>query len=347
MPAMRQKLEHWLNQIWYGGVEPPAWLRWLVPLYRAAFVLDRSIKTSRRPKDLAAIPIAVVGNLTVGGSGKTPLVIRLCRLLEQAGLRPGVVSRGYGRSDRHLVLVKANSSPSEAGDEPLVIARRTGVPVVVSSDRCEGARKLISQGVNVIISDDGLQHHRLPRTVEICVVDGERAFGNGELLPAGPLREPVNRMNAVDFVVINGAEPVSGLNHEATRMLFVPGLLYSLGGDETWRLSQFAGCRVNALAGIGNPERFFKTLEQAGLHLKKHVFPDHHAYSASDFSSLEPGWPIIMTEKDAVKCRGLELDNAWYLAVEASLPSAWEVEFLSRMVKPGQMGRGEGRHYEH
>jgi tetraacyldisaccharide 4'-kinase len=328
---MRQRLEHWLNEIWYGGGSPPAWLLWLVPLYRMLLRLDRRWKLARQPEDLSDKWIVVVGNLTVGGSGKTPLVIRLCRVLEKAGLHPGVVSRGYGRKSNQLIQVVPGCSANDTGDEPLVIARRTGVPVVVSADRCAGARHLFEQGINVVISDDGLQHHRLPRKVEICVVDGEREFGNGLLLPAGPLREPLSRLGEVDFVVINGAEHVQGVSQEATRMQFVPGLLYALNGEETWRLSQFSGCRVNALAGIGNPERFFKSLEQAGLHVEKHVFPDHHAFSASDFSSLEPGWPIIMTEKDAVKCRGLELDNAWYLSVEASLPSSWEQDFLVRL----------------
>lgn len=333
---MRQKLEHWLNETWYGGGKPPGWLRALVPVYRALFKLDQQWKLAKRPDDLAGKKIVVVGNITVGGSGKTPLVIRLCRVLHQAGLRPGVVSRGYGRSSRKMMDVGPDSSASDTGDEPLVIARRTGAPVVVSADRCAGARHLFARGVDVVITDDGLQHHRLPRSIEICVVDGEREFGNGMLLPAGPLREPVGRLNEVDFVVINGSEPLGSLDEKAVRMLFVPGLLYSLSGEETWRLSQFAGCRVNALAGIGNPERFFKTLEQGGLQLKKHVFPDHHVYSASDFSSLEPGWPTIMTEKDAVKCRGLELDNAWYLSVEASLSSAWEQSLLARLVaSPG------------
>lgn len=328
---MRQGLEHWLNEIWYGGRKPPAWLKALVPLYWAGFMLDKKWKNMHRSAALDARAILIVGNLTVGGSGKTPLVIRLCRLLQMAGLQPGVVSRGYGRRLHGMVEVSRDSLAAEVGDEPLVIARRSGVPVVVAADRCAAAQSLFDRGIDVVIADDGLQHHRLPRRVEICVVDGEREFGNGRLLPAGPLREPLSRLRDIDFVVINGYEGTVTDLRQAVHMQLVPGLLYALEGDETWRLSQFAGCRVNGVAGIANPERFFRTLQHAGLQVSKHVFPDHHAYAAADFATLDRGLPIIMTEKDAVKCRGMELENAWYLAIEASLPSAWENEVLARL----------------
>ena len=328
---MRQGLESWLNAIWYGERKPPAWLQVLVPLYRAGFLLDRKWKTSRRPAALIGRPILVVGNLTVGGSGKTPLVIRLCRMLQQAGLQTGVVSRGYGRKHRGLVEVGSNSLAADVGDEPLVIARRTGVPVVVAADRCAAAQSLFDRGVDIVIADDGLQHHRLPRTVEICVIDGEREFGNGRQLPAGPLREPLSRLRHIDFVVINGNEQQAQGVERAVRMHLVPGLLYALAGTATWRLSQFTGCRVNAVAGIANPARFFQTLQHAGLQVLPHVFPDHHAFVAEDFAALGRDLPIIMTEKDAVKCRTMKLENAWYLAVEASLPSDWEIELLARI----------------
>lgn len=331
---MRAKLERFLNEVWYGGDTPPAWLRALVPLYRAGFWLDRKLKSARQPAALKGRAIVVVGNVVAGGSGKTPLVIRLCQLARQAGYRPAVISRGYGRSSGVLAEVSKDSSPADIGDEPLIIARRSGAPVVVAADRCAAAQFLFDRGADLVISDDGLQHLRLPRTIEICVVDGQRGFGNGELLPAGPLREPPSRLKDVDFVVINGAQdevlsksvPGDGVNME-----LAPGLLHALNGTETWRLSQFTGCKVNAIAGIGNPDRFFRMLQQAGLQTRNHAFPDHHTFTRQDFSALEPGLPLLMTEKDAVKCRGLGLENAWFLAVEAVLPSTWESAFLQRL----------------
>ncbi len=329
--AMRQVVENWLNQIWYGGKEAPNWLKALVPVYGKLFDLDRKSKKARQPEALKGRAILVVGNITTGGSGKTPLVIRLCRVFEQAGIRVGVASRGYGRKGSALELVTANSSATEVGDEPIVIARRAGVPVMVANDRCKAATALFSQGVDIVIADDGLQHHRLPRVCEICVIDGQREFGNGLLLPAGPLREPVKRLGDFDYVVINGNESLSGGRKDIIRMQMVPGQLFSLSGNESWRLSQFAGCRVNAVAGIGNPDRFFKVMKNAGLKLAEHVFPDHHAYKQENFSVMEPGLPIIMTEKDAVKCTHLGLENAWFLSVEASLPSALENELILKM----------------
>jgi tetraacyldisaccharide 4'-kinase len=259
----------------------------------------------------------------------------------------GVASRGYGRSSNVLIAVRADSDPSEVGDEPLLIAQRAGVPVVVAKDRSAAARSLFGQGVDVVIADDGLQHHRLPRSMEICVVDGSREFGNGWQLPAGPLREPLIRLQQVDHLVLNG-EPVftesprddsvrsqpgwQDLLANAARMQLMPGMLHSLDQNLSWRLSQFSGCRANAVAGIANPERFFHTLELAGLILERHALPDHHAYSQSDFVGLNPDYPIIMTEKDAVKCRGLALRNAWFLAVDAHLPADFEKAVLAGMM---------------
>jgi tetraacyldisaccharide 4'-kinase len=328
---MRQKLEHWLNQVWYGKTRPPAWLKALVPVYRLLFRLDRKLKTMRKPANLGGRTILVVGNLTVGGSGKTPLVIRLCRILQSAGLKPGVISRGYGRKSHDQVRLQAHSTAEQVGDEPLVIFQRSGAPLVVSADRCAAAQALFDEGVDVVIADDGLQHHRLPRSLEICVIDGEREFGNGELLPAGPLREPLERLNEVDYIVINGSESSNKDESRSVKMQLIPGLLYALRGEETWRVSQFSGCRVNAVAGIGNPQRFFKSLQNAGLHVSPHTFPDHHVYQEKDFAGMEPGLPTIMTEKDAVKCKQMNLENAWYLAIEASLPAAWESSLVARV----------------
>lgn len=330
---MRGISESRMNEIWYGEEGAPLWMKGLVPAYRAGQNLHRRWQLWRQPSDLAEACIIVVGNLSVGGSGKTPLVVRLSRLLRDAGLQPGVISRGYGRSETRLRLVSPASDPRLVGDEPLLIAQQAGVPVIVSPDRCAAARALLKKGIRVVISDDGLQHYRLPRKIEICVIDGSRGFGNGRLLPAGPLREPPQRLNSVDHVVINGElrEPLQWLEtggHEVAQMNLAPGLLRPLDGRHRWRLSQFGGCRVNAVAGVGNPDRFFDMLRSARIKVVEYVFPDHHAYRREDFEPMDSDLPILMTEKDAVKCRALGLENAWFLSVEAVLPSEWEAGLL-------------------
>lgn len=338
---MRAETELRLQRIWYGGRPVPLALQVLEPVYRLASRLDRWWKIRRRPECLGPACVIVVGNITVGGSGKTPLVIRLCQLLRSAGLRPGVVSRGYGRQKGGLRLVSPASSAREVGDEPLLIARRAGVPVIVSADRCEAGRRLIGSGVNVVIADDGLQHYLLPRDIELCVVDGVRGFGNRHLLPAGPLREPVDRLGQVDHVIVNGEPDGLPASIHAEKMTLVPGLLHSLDRGETWRLSQFAGCTVNAVAGIGNPQRFFALLRQSRLKVEPWPFPDHHVYQASDFKKMNPELPIIMTEKDVVKCRSLELKNAWYLSVDAVLPGEFEANLVAAVMSKLQSRKAE------
>ena len=331
--AMRAETERKINRVWYGGESPSLILRALAPLYRGAHALNRWLGLRRRPVDLEPAYVIVVGNLIAGGSGKTPLVIRLCRLLSQAGFKPGVVSRGYGREARDLRLVSPGSDPRQVGDEPLLIARRADVPVVVAADRCEAARRLLARGIDVIVADDGLQHYRLPRDLEICVVDGSRVFGNGRSLPAGPLREPVERLGTVDHIVVNGDPGVLPQPYQGVGMHMQGGVLRSLDNDQSWRLSQFAGCRVNAIAGIGNPDRFFDLLRQARIKVNPWPFPDHHAYRSADFQPMDPELPLLMTEKDAVKCRALGLDNAWCLEVEAVLPADWEAALLRRVIE--------------
>ena len=330
---MRSETEFKLNQIWYGGKAVPWWLRALIPVYKAGNRLDKWWKLRQRPDDLGSAFIIVVGNITVGGSGKTPLVIRLCHILRQAGFAPGVISRGYGRKKRDLRLVSPASDPGVVGDEPLLIAQRAGVPVIVAPDRCEAARKLLKQGINVIISDDGLQHYRLPRNVDICVIDGTRGFGNGLLIPAGPLRESVERLAAFDDIIVNGETNVVPDGMAMTPMVLVAGLLRSMDSGQSWRLAQFAGCKANAVAGIGNPGRFFDLLRHARIKLTEHVFPDHHVFRASDFANMDASLPILMTEKDAVKCKTLGLKNAWCLSVDAVLPSEWERDLVKRVVE--------------
>lgn len=333
---MRAETERKMTEIWYGQQSVPLWLKALEPAYRFGQRLDRWWSRHKRPADLGPACIIVVGNLTVGGSGKTPLVIRLCRLLREAGLQAGVISRGYGRSEKRLRLVSPASDPGLVGDEPLLIAQQAGVPVIVSPDRCAAARALLTKGIRIIISDDGLQHYRLPRDIEICVIDGSRGFGNGRLLPAGPLREPLQRLETVDHIVINGegSESLSSLDAaglELVHMTLAGGMLRPLQGGQNWRLAQFGGCSVNAVAGIGNPQRFYDLLRQARIKVVEHSFPDHHAFSLDDFKDMAADLPILMTEKDAVKCRKLGLENAWFLSVEALLPTDWEAALLNEV----------------
>ena len=331
---MRAALENHLNRIWYRDTPPPWYLRMLTPVYRLLFAFDLWRARSGIAFDLQSRCIVVVGNLTVGGSGKTPLLIRLCQLFREAGLTPAVVSRGYGRDDRKQRLVIAASNPELVGDEPLLIARRCGVPVMVGPDRVQAARELFARGADLVISDDGLQHHRLPRSIEICVIDGERGFGNGRMIPAGPLREGLERLRSVDYIVVNGGEVESIPGGEAlrevewSRMELHPRKVHSLSGKQNWRLSQFSGCKVNAVAGISNPGRFFELLRQASIEVIEAPFPDHHDFAAEDFAGLQKGLPIIMTEKDAVKCADLKLENAWYLSVDAQLPVQCEHDIV-------------------
>jgi tetraacyldisaccharide 4'-kinase len=330
---MRAGIEYRLNRIWYGSHTAPWWLRALVPLYKAGNRLDKWWQLRRRPDDLSSVFIIIVGNITAGGSGKTPLVIKLCKILSKAGFKPGVISRGYGRKDGGLRLVSSASDPTNVGDEPLLIAQRAGVPVIVANNRCEAARKLAQQDINVIISDDGLQHYRLPRSLEICVIDGSRGFGNGSLIPAGPLREPLSRLAAFDQIVVNGEPDLVPDDLPVIPMTFVAGLLRSLESGQSWRLAQFGGCKVNAVAGIGNPGRFFDLLHHARIKTIEHVFPDHHVFCAADFEGMDPSLPILMTEKDAVKCKNLGLPNAWFLSVDALMPWEWEQDLLQRVAE--------------
>jgi tetraacyldisaccharide 4'-kinase len=273
----------------------------------------------------------------VGGSGKTPLVIWLAQQLRERGLRPGVVLRGYGGSaarGRVAQLVAADSDVGVVGDEALVLRARSGVPVAVGRDRAGAAQLLLAAGVDVIIADDGLQHLRLARDFEIAVVDAERGVGNGYLLPAGPLREPAARLSTVDAVVLNGEGTESfglaGVKRAYVMRLSGEWLRTLAGTEELMALSSLAGRRVHAIAGIGNPQRFFAQLAAAGLEVVAHAFPDHHRYRAAE---LEFGdeLPLLMTEKDAVKCRPYAAANRWYLPVAASFSGTDGSALLARL----------------
>lgn len=319
----------WLR-LWYERPDSPAVLQPLSWLYGAVVSVRRKAYERGWARSHAVgRPTIVVGNLTVGGTGKTPLTIWLASHLRQQGLEVGLVSRGYGREQRGLRQVAADSSWQEVGDEPLILQRRTGCMTFVASDRVAAARELVARGAKVILADDGLQHLRMQRDCEIVVVDGTRGFGNGRVLPAGPLRESGSRAAAADAVVINGGaegEPVRGFAPElaaaALRMRLVAGQARPAagpGGEQP--LEAFRGRPVHAVAGIGNPQRFFADLRARGLEIIEHPFPDHYAPSAADLD-FGDGLAVLMTEKDAVKCRQAVGPRYWYVPVEAAFSEA-------------------------
>lgn len=270
-------------------------------------------------------PVIVVGNVTVGGTGKTPLVIWIARLLKSCGLRPGIVSRGYrGRADKWPQQVRPDSDPVMVGDEPVLLARATGCPVAADPNRLRAARTLLAHvECDVIISDDGLQHLALGRDVEIAVIDGIRRHGNGRCLPAGPLREPASRLDSVDIVVANGG----GIPGEFDMRMVAEEAQNLLEASMRRPLETFRGAPVHAVCGIGAPERFFMSLERAGLTLIRHQFPDHHSFSAADIR-FDDAVPVLMTEKDAVKCRRFADPRHWCVPVQSRLPKAFGARLL-------------------
>lgn len=271
------------------------------------------------------VPVIVVGNISVGGTGKTPLVVALVQWLKQAGYKPGVISRGYrGQATHWPQPVVPESDPAWVGDEAVLLAERCHCPMVVGPERNASIQSLLDEHLcDVIVSDDGLQHYRMGRSIEIAVVDGQRRFGNGWCLPSGPLREPVSRLQSVDFVVVNGGEA-----HSTEFQMVLKSLSFHRVDDpgQVRDAASFAGKRVHAIAGIGNPQRFFQHLSAMGLHVVPHAFPDHHAFVADDVSFAEV-LPVVMTEKDAVKCRAFASDQHWYLAVEAQLDADFFNQF--------------------
>ncbi|WP_416140298.1 tetraacyldisaccharide 4'-kinase [Halomonas sp. HK25] len=334
---MRGVGERWLAAA-YAGSPWLALLRPLEGLYRVA-VARRSAAyaAGRREVWHAPVPVIVVGNLTLGGTGKSPLVAWLVRHLVACGWRPGIISRGYGgKSAAYPLLVDDQTLAAQCGDEPRMLADQAGVPVVADPDRPRGARRLLAEGCDILISDDGLQHLALGRDLELVVVDGARGFGNGRCLPAGPLREPLSRLGGVDAVVVNG-EPAFPPPAGAFRMGLAPVAWRRLGDGERRALSPlpFDG-PVHAVAGIGRPARFFETLAGLGVEAMPHPFGDHHAYRAAELA-FDDGRPLVMTAKDAVKCRGLAPTDSWVLEVEAAPDPAfvrWFEERLAALCPP-------------
>lgn len=317
----------WLQRIWYEGgslywiLLPLTGIYWLLVRIRKSLYRSGFLKSFRAP-----VPVIIVGNVTVGGTGKTPVTIWLARHLAGRGFSPGIVSRGYGGSRSSTSMrVDSASDPDVVGDEPVLLAKRTECPVVVDADRTRAVRMLVDDGADVIIADDGLQHYRLERDYEICVIDGARGLGNGMLLPAGPLRESTARLSEVDRVLVNGAggEPgnIPALEKAPVQFDLVAVEASRLDGSLKRALDSFAGTTVHAVAAIGNPGRFFEMLQSYGIQVIEHPFRDHAALSRQD---LEFGddFDVLMTEKDAVKVKASVSDKYWSVPVELTLDPA-------------------------
>ena len=327
-----------LTELWYRERARASLLLPLGWLYRGLlFLRARAYTAGWLRSETAGKPVVVVGNLTVGGTGKTPLAVWLARELNARGLRVGIVSRGYGgRESRVPRWVEARAQWREVGDEALILARRSGCPTVVGSDRVAAARAL-APAVDVIVADDGLQHLRLRRDCEIVVIDGARGFGNGRVLPAGPLREPLARLGRADALVVNG----SAVHASLARGLCGERLLeMRLVGEEALRvdaaaaprpLAAWRGERVHAVAGIGNPARFFAALRAHGIGVIEHAFPDHHPFAAAELE-FGDALAVLMTEKDAVKCTTFGNPRLWYVPVEAHFAAADAHELLTRVL---------------
>lgn len=275
------------------------------------------------------VPVVIVGNITVGGTGKTPLIIALVQLLQAAGFAPGVISRGYGVKLTESQLLSSGALASDFGDEPVLIATATDCAVAVGPDRRRSTELLVAAGCNIVLSDDGLQHYRLHRDREIAVVDGVRGLGNGWRLPVGPLRESPERLRHCDWVVVNGGDVWQSLPIQTppVRPVLRPIGWRNVRTGEVFNLNAIELKNAVAVAGIGHPQRFFDTLQQLQLTPEQHIFPDHHAFSTDDFQFVNDR-PLIMTEKDAVKCQQFARNNWWALQIELSLPQDFEKEFL-------------------
>ena len=316
-----------LERAWY---KPRSWSLTLLPLsylFRGVAAGRKAYLQSRYQAEPFAVPVVVVGNIAVGGTGKTPLIIRLVHSLQAEGIRPGIVSRGYGGQPAKVPRqVSADSSAEVFGDEPVLIAREANCPVVVDSDRVAAVEYLMTEcDVDVVLSDDGLQHYRMHRDLEIAVLDGRRGLGNGQCLPAGPLREPPGRLRSVDFIVLNGEAVADSLaspawpSRHAVSMTLQPTFFRHLRSGQRVAAHDWTGSLgVHAVAGIGNPERFSATLRTLGLAPMLHHFPDHHAFTPTDLV-FNDDLPVVMTSKDAVKCEAFAPDNAWVLEVAAEV----------------------------
>ncbi|SQH77163.1 lipid A 4'kinase [Shewanella benthica] len=336
-------MQAFANKLWYPDKDahplfrllkylllPLTLLFWLVSLIRRSL-----FKSGLKQSHSLPVPVIIVGNITVGGSGKTPTVIYLIDLLRKHGLKPGVISRGYGVKFDGVKRVEPQMPAAEVGDEPAMIVARTGVPMVIGADRVMAAKKLLTGSqVDVIISDDGLQHYRLGRDIELLILDGARRFGNGMLLPSGPLREGCWRAQSVDFILVNGQA-----RDDEFQMELLPQGIFPVSPSCK---HTYVPTPVVAVAGIANPQRFFNSLDEQGHSvIKTHGFEDHQPFTLDALMQVAGEHPILMTEKDAVKCRDFAKDNWWYLAVDAKLPTRFDADLMDKV--HGTMKKKQGK----
>lgn len=331
----------WLHRVWYEGAPTFQILRPLGGLYWLLITLRRGLfRIGVLGRYRATVPVIIVGNITAGGTGKTPVTIWLSRELRDRGFVPGIVSRGYGGSSSSTSMrVDSASDPGVVGDEPVLLARRTGCPVVVDANRARATQMLVDDGVNVIIADDGLQHYRLERDYEICVIDGSRGLGNRRLIPAGPMRETIDRLGSVDQVLINGhrsgqVEALTVVEQNAIEFELVATEVSRLNGSLTRSIERFSGTTVHAVAAIGNPTRFFDMLRSHGMQVIEHAFRDHAGLTRNDLQ-FGDDFEVLMTEKDAVKLHGSMADKFWQVPVELRIDSLvagpWLEQIESRL----------------
>lgn len=324
LPMNEQKI----RERWYGG-SPVSWGAKVAARF---FGLISGVRRWCYQVGLCKIhqlkaPVIVVGNITAGGGGKTPMVMWLVEYLKSMGYRPGIISRGYGGKRKvEPMFVTANADPAASGDEPLLMAKKTQCPVVVGKDRVKAGQSLLKgHNVNVIVADDGMQHYALGRQAEIVMIDARWRTGNNLLMPAGPLREPLERLNEVDLVVFKGY--MHGQQHYQLAIDEIQRLNHS---RETKPIADFRSQKVVAMAGIANPDSFFSMLAAAGLAIVKHPLPDHHQITAADFEPHQDS-VVLITEKDAVKCAQLDLPNVWVVKLKITMPEE-TTQALSQLV---------------
>ena len=332
---IKLNLDRWLQKqwqhlgFWTFLLAPFSLLFYLIVILRKFLYKIGVFSSIKLP-----VPVIVVGNITVGGTGKTPLVIWLVEALCKHGFKPGVISRGFGANVKTEQEVQLESSASDVGDEPLLIKHRLRCPVFVGKNRVNAGALLLKRysDCDIIISDDGLQHEALKRDVEIAVIEGGRGLGNLFLLPAGPLRESANRLDEVDAVVINGKLSSTLALKNVMQMQFTGEILVNIHSQKNMLVKDLVGKKIHAVAGIGNPDRFFDTLKKFGLSFDQTEFVDHHKYVVSDFDNIQADY-VLMTEKDAVKCTKFANENWWYLPISAYIDQGLIDLILKKMQK--------------
>ena len=322
-------LKKWSTRNWLTIILLPVSL-----LYRLVISKKRKAFITNPPKK-HPLPIIVVGNIYVGGTGKTPVVIHLVNLLKENGYKPAVISRGYGASIDNPLMVNSGSNAQQTGDEPLLIYSNCKVPVVVNPDR-NGSVNFILENCDcdIIVSDDGLQHYALNRDVELVVFDAQKGIGNGFLLPAGPLREPLSRLSDTDFTLINGSSSfLDGGCFDRVNQFFLDiELAVNMASGESISLKELGqnNTKIHAVAGIGNPERFFAQLEQHGLEITRHPYGDHFPYTEQTIDFVD-GYPVVMTEKDAVKCMEFAKQDWWMVPAQVRFKGDFDSQFLAKV----------------